>query len=184
MKNLRWLAVTVVLFVVTFGLTGWSDFKNLGHQREWKAVLVDAAEGELDGIRVGVREMRAAVVDNTADRTLLFVRIDLQGSQKNVASWVDCRASLQASEGRTWLPIYGYSVRDVIQILASDGKDNGNCDPTDVSENSPSTFDQIYRLPTSALDDLTLRVSGYGTRPSALAFPLKPEVRRFKAPSQ
>jgi len=181
MKNLRWFGVTFVLFAVTVVLAGWSDFRDLTHQREWKAISINAAEGELDGIRVGVREVRAAVVDNTPDRALLFVRIDLQKSQTNIKSWVDCRASLQAADGQTWLPLYGYSIRGAIRILASDGKDNGNCDPTDVKENGPITFDQIFRLPTSALDNLTLRVSGYGTRPSALSFPLKPDVRRFKA---
>ncbi|MCP8896490.1 hypothetical protein KYK29_16310 [Shinella daejeonensis] len=181
MKNLRWLAVTAVLFTATLCVTGWSVLKDLGHQREWKAVSVSGAEGELDGIRVGVREARAAVVDNKPDRALLFVRIDLQGLQTNAQSWVDCRASLRSSDGQMWLPIYDYSIRGAIRILASDGKDNGDCNPTEVTESSPTTFDQIYRLPASALDDLTLRVSGYGTRPAALAFPLKPEVRRFKA---
>jgi len=181
MTNLRWLAVTVVLFAVASVLVGWSDFKDLAHQREWKAVSVDAAEGELDGIRVGVREVRAAIVDSKPGRALLFVRLDLQGSQENLASWVDCRASLHAEDGRRWLPLYDYSVRSAIQILASDGKDNGNCNPTTITENGPTTFDQIYRLPASVLDNLTLRVSGYGTRPSALAFSIKPEVRTFRA---
>lgn len=182
MKNLRWLAATLVLFVITLVLTGWSGFKDLGHQREWRAVSANSAEGELGGVHVGVREVRAAVVDNRPDRALLFVRIDLRGPRSAVESWVDCRASLQAADGQRWLPIHGYSVRGAIQILASDGKDNGNCNPSGVTEDDPASFDQIYRLPTSALDNLTLKVSGYGTRPAALAFSIRPEVRRFPAP--
>ena len=184
MRNLRWFVVTTVLFTVTLGFTGWSGFRNLGQQREWKAVLVDGIAGELDGLRVGIREVRASVIDSVPDRALLFVRIDFQGAQANAQSWGDCRASLHAPDGSTWLPMQSYSIRGAIKILASDGKDNGNCNLTEVTEKGPTAFDQIYRLPISALDDLTLRVSGYGTRPAALAFPLKPEVRRFRAPSQ
>ncbi len=184
MKTLGWIATTTILLLATLGLTGWSGFKNIGHQREWSAVTVDGAEGELHGVRVGVREARAAVVDSKPDRALLFVRIDLQGPQASIASWVDCRASLRSPDGQTWLPIYDYSIRGAIQILASDGKDNGNCNPVDVTENGPTTFDQIYRLPASALDNLVLNVSGHGTRPAALAFSIKPDVRMFKTPSQ
>ncbi len=184
MRDLRWIAVATVLFTVTLGFTGWSGFRNLAQQREWNTILVDGVAGKLEGVRVGVREARASVIDSVPDRALLFVRIDLQGAQASAQSWGDCRVSLHAPDGSTWMPIQSYSIRGAIRILAADGKDNGNCNPTEVTENGPIAFDQIYRLPISALDDLTLRVSGYGTRPAALAFPLRPEVRRFKAPSQ
>ena len=154
--------VTTVLFAVTLVLAGWSGFKDLSHQREWKVVPVNAAEGELNGIRVGVREVRASVLDNGSDRSLLFVRIDLQGSEADARSWTDCLVSVQDASGRTWLPLYGF-VRGAIEILASDGKDHGFSGFADVNENSPTTYDQIYRLPKSALDNLSLYVSGYGT---------------------
>ncbi|HWL57650.1 MAG TPA: hypothetical protein VNQ78_13395 [Paracoccus sp. (in: a-proteobacteria)] len=182
MKNLGWLAVTLALFIVTLVLTGWPAFKDLGHQREWKAVAASSTEGELHGIQVGIREVKAAVVDNRPDRALLFLRMELQGPQSAMESWTDCRASLQSASGERWLPIEGYSIRAAIQILASDGKDNGNCSPAGVTGNAPATFDQIYRLPAGELDNLTLKVSGYGTRPEALAFPIRPEVRRFPSP--
>jgi len=180
MKNLRWLGVTTVLLAVTLVLAGWSDFRDLSHQREWKVTTVNASEGELNGIRVGVREVRASVLDNGSDRALLFVRIDLMGSEAGARSWVDCRPSLQDVNGRMWLPLQGF-MRGAIEILASDGKDHGFCGFEGVNQNNPTTYDQIYRLPRSALDGLSLHVSGYGTRPSALSFPLKPEVREFKA---
>ena len=182
MKNLRWLALTCVLFVATLGLTGWSSFTELGHLREWKTVSVESTQGELDGVRVTLREARAAVVEANPDRALLFVRIDLQGPQASLESWLDCRVSLQAADGQRWLPVYGGMIRGAIQILASDEKDHGNCSPANVTGEGATTFDQIYRLPRSALDNLTLKVSGYGTRPSALAFSIKPDVREFKSP--
>ena len=180
MRNLRWLAATFVLFLVTLVLSGGSDFRDLGHVREWKAVPVDAADGELDGIRVGVREVKAAVVDTTPDRALLFVRVALQGPQDSIDRWVDCRVSVQTPDGSMWLPVYGPAVRGVIQTLASDGEDNSNCLVANISEDGPTSFDQLYRLPRSALDNLSLHVSGHGTRPSALSFPLRPEVREFR----
>ena len=181
MRRIFWLGATLVLFAATLGLTAWSDFKDLGHQREWDVVAANATEAELAGIRVGVREARAAVVDSKPDRAFLHVRFDLRGSPEAAKSWVDCRASLRGANGETWLPIYDYRIRGAIKILAPDGKDNGNCSTASLSETGPVTFDQIYRLPTSALDNLTLHVSGYGTRPSALAFELRPTVRTFKS---
>ncbi|OQM74178.1 hypothetical protein [Manganibacter manganicus] len=180
MKNLRWLGVTTVLFVVTLVLAGWSDFKELSQQREWNVVRVNADEGELGGIRVGIREIRASVLDNGSDRSLLFVRIALLGSEADARSWGDCLVSVQDTSGRKWLPLYGF-IRGAIEILAPDRKDHGFCGFANINENSPTTYDQIYRLPKSALDNLSLHVSGYGTRPAALSFPLKPEVREFKA---
>jgi len=182
MKNLRWSVLAVVLFGATLSLEGWSGLTDLSHQREWKASSVDGDVGELDGVRVAVREVRAAVVDNKPDRGLLFVRVELQGPPASMASWVNCDVSLQASDGRRWLPVYGYAVRGAIKALASDGKDNGNCRLAGVNEKSGTHFDQIYRLPTSVLDDLTVHVSGYGARPAALVFAVKPEVRTFKSP--
>lgn len=181
MRRVLWLGATLVLFTATLGVTAWSDVKDLGHQREWDVVAADAAEAELSGVHVGVREARAAVVDTKADRALLFVRLDLQGSPEAAKSWVDCRASLRGANGETWLPIYDYRIRGAIKMLAPDGKDNGNCSTTAVSETGPASFDQIYRLPTSSLDNLTLHVSGYGTRPSALAFKLRPTIRTLKS---
>jgi hypothetical protein len=52
MRHVIWLAVTLVLFVATLGLTGWSDATGLSHQREWKTIRADASGGELKGIRV------------------------------------------------------------------------------------------------------------------------------------
>lgn len=181
MRQALWLGVTFVLFVATLGLKGWPDFRDLAHQREWDVTSADGAEGALAGVRVGVREARAAVVDSQPDRALLHVRLDLQGAPEAAKSWIDCRASLRGAGGETWLPLQDYSIRDAIRILAPDGKDNGNCSPGTVSEAGPATFDQIYRIPASALDDLTLRVSGYGTRPSALAFEIEPTVRVFRS---
>ncbi|WP_152979695.1 hypothetical protein [Mesorhizobium sp. 1M-11] len=181
MRRVIWLGATLVLLATTLGVTAWSDFKDLGHQREWDVVAAQAAEAELAGIRVGVREARAAVVDAKPDRAFLFVRFNLQGSPEAAKSWIDCSASLQGAGGETWLPLYDYRIRGAVKILASDGKDNGNCNPGAVSGTGPVTFDQIYRLPTAALDNLTLHVSGYGTRPSALAFKLKPTIRTFKS---
>lgn len=181
MRRVLWLGATLVLFTATLGVTAWSDVKDLGHQREWDVVAANAAEAELAGVRVGVREARAAVVDTKADRALLFVRLDLQGSPEAAKSWVDCRASLRGANGETWLPLYDYRIRGAIKMLAPDGKDNGNCSTTAVSETGPVSFDQIYRLPTSSLDNLTLHLSGYGTRPSALAFKLRPTIRTLKS---
>lgn len=181
MRGTLWLGVTLILFAATLGLTAWPDFRDLSHQREWNVVPADAAEGELAGLRVGVREARAAVVDSRPDRALLHVRFDLQGSPAAATAWVDCRASLRGAGGETWLPLYDYSMRAAIRILAPDGKDNGDCNPGTVSQAGPVIFDQIYRLPVSALGNLTLHLSGYGTRPAALALDIKPMVRTFKS---
>jgi hypothetical protein len=181
MKQMLWLGVTLILFTATLGLTAWPDFQDLAHQREWNVVRAEAAQGELAGVLVSVREARAAVVDSMPDRALLHVRFDLRGSPAAANSWVDCRASLRGEGGETWLPLYDYSMRGAIKILAPDGKDNGDCNPGAVSEAGPVTFDQLYRLPMSALGNLTLRISGYGTRPAALALEVKPTVRTFKS---
>ena len=180
MKNLRWMIVAAVLFGITLLLQGWTRFSDLTHQREWQAETVETAEGELSGIRVAVREAQAAVVDSKPDRGLLFVRIDLQGAAADIRSWVNCRVSLRASDGRIWMPLTGPEVQGAIQILASDAKDNGRCDLSRVRDQESTVFDQVYRIPTAALEDLTLYVSGYGTRPESLSFVLKPEVRTFK----
>jgi hypothetical protein len=181
MRQVFWLGATLILFAATLGLTAWPDYRDLAHQREWNVMRAEAAEGELAGLRVGVREVHAAVVDSRPDRALLHVRFDLQGSPAAAKAWVDCRASLRGEGGETWLPLYDYSIRGAIKILAPDGKDNGDCNPRAVPEAGPVTFDQLYRLPVSALGNLTLYVSGYGTRPAALALEIKPTVRTFKS---
>lgn len=180
--TLRWLATTAVLFVATWTITGWSSLMELRHWREWEAVKLEAAEGELDGIRVRVREVTAAVVDNRPERGLVYVRIDVQGAPEKMAAWMVCHITLLSPSGQTWQSLYQHEVRGAIKILAPDGKDNGDCNLSDVNENQPTSFDLIYRLPSAAFDDLTLSVSGYGVRPAALRFPVKPEVRTFKAP--
>ncbi|MBS7544000.1 hypothetical protein [Ancylobacter oerskovii] len=180
MRQIFWLGTTLVFFTATLGLTAWPDLKDLAHQREWRVARVSTAEGELAGIRVEVRDARAAVVESKPDRALLLVRLDLQGPPEAAASWVDCRISLRGADGAVWLPLHSHSTRGAAKILAPDGKDNGTCNTRSVSGDAPATFDQLYRLPSSALDDLTLHVSGYGTRPSALAFDIKPTVRTFK----
>jgi hypothetical protein len=181
MRRALWLGATFVLFAATVGLTGWSDFRTFAHQQEWNVVTADSAEGTLAGVRVGVRGAHAAIVDSRPDRAILHVRFDLQGSPEAANSWVDCRASLRGSGGETWLPLNDYSVRGAIKILAPDRRDNGDCNTGAVSGTDPVTFDQIYRVPASVLDDLTLHISGYGTRPSALAFEIEPTVRMFKS---
>lgn len=177
MRHLIWLGITLVLFVATLGLTGWSDATDLAHQREWNVVNADASAGELDGIRVRVRDARAAIADNNADQALLLVRLDRQGSSEAASAWVDCRASLQGPGGEVWLPLHTAPASRAIQFLAPDGKDNGTCNSASPGEGGAATSDQIYRLPAAALDHLTLHVSGYGTRPAALSFQLKPTVR-------
>jgi hypothetical protein len=180
MKQTLWLGTTLVLFATMLGLLAWPDLRDLSHQREWNIIRADAAEGELAGLRVGVREVRAAVVDSRPDRALLHVRFELQGMTEAAKSWVDCRASLRGGGGETWLPLHDYRIRDAIKILAPDGKDNGDCNTLAVPEAGSAAFDQIYRLPASALENLTLHVSGSGTRPAALAFKIRPTVRTFK----
>lgn len=181
MRRTLWLGATLVLFAATLGLTGWPDFKDLAHQREWNVTRAETAEEALAGVQVSVREAHASVIEGGADRALLHLRVDLQGTPEAAAAWVDCRASLRGADGKTWLPLTSYFIRGAIKILASDGKDNGNCSLAAVSGTGPATFDEIYRIPASALDNLTLHVSGYGTRPAALAFEIEPTVRVFKA---
>ena len=180
MTNLRWLAITGALFGVTLVVTGWSPFRDLAHQREWQASVVSSSEAELAGIRVGVREVKAAVIDNKPDRGLLFVRIDLQGPKEAMDAWLECRVTLQTPDGRMWQPLSSYEARGAIRMVASDGKSHDSCYPPSVHNDAPTVFDQLYRIPTAVLDELTLHVSGFGTRPEALAFELDPEVRTFK----
>jgi len=180
MKHLAWLALTLALFAATLLLTEWSDTRDLSHQREWDVARADGAEGELDGLRFSVREARAVVVASKPDRALVLVRLAVQGSPKAASQWIDCRASLRGKGGETWLPLYTASSSGAIRLMAPDGKDNGTCLVSGVSETGPTLSDHLYRLPSADLDDLTLRVSGYGTRPSALAFPIRPTVRTIK----
>ena len=179
MKHLRWLLVTATLFALTLVLMGWSDFRELAHQRVWDAVNVDAAEAELAGVRVSVRDTQMAVVKNKPGRGLLYVRIVLQGTTSDISSWMNCRVSLQGPDGQMWMPLTGFDVRGVIKILAPDNDDHGNCNLGMISGQEPAVFDQIYRIPTTDLNKLRLHVSGYKTRPDALSFALKPEVHIF-----
>jgi len=180
MRHVVWLGIALALFVAALGLTGWSDFRDLAHQREWNVAQADAAEGELEGLCVRVMEAQAVVVESRPDRGLLLVRLDLEASPDAAPAWVDCRASIRGENGEIWLPLYGTDVSGAVQLLASDGKDNRPCNLAALAESGRATADQLYRLPRAALDRVTLHVSGYGTRPSALAFEIEPAVRTIQ----
>ena len=143
----------------------------------------DASEGELEGLRVRVTEAQAVVIESRPDRGLLLVRLDLEASPDAASAWVDCRASIRGENGEVWLPLYDPAVSGAVRLLASDGKDNRPCNVSVLGESGRATADQLYRLPRAALGRVTLHVSGYGTRPSALAFEVRPTVRTI-APEQ
>lgn len=180
MRHVLWLGIALALFAVTLVVTGWSDFRDLAHQREWNVVRADAAEGELEGLRVRVTEAQAVVIESRPERGLLFVRLDLEASSETASAWVDCRASIRGENGEIWLPLYDMAVSGVVQLLASDNKDNRPCNLSGLVESGRTTVDQLYRLPRAALDRVTLHISGPGTRPSALAFEISPNVRTIK----
>ena len=180
MRHVIWLGIALALFVATLGLSGWSDFRELARQREWNVPQANASEGELEGLRVRVTEAQAVVIESRPDRGLLLVRLDLEASPAAASAWVDCRVSIRGENGEVWLPLHDLEATGVMRLLASDGKDNRPCNPAAVAESGRVTADHLYRLPRAVLNRVTLHVSGYGTRPSALAFEMRPTVRTVK----
>ena len=183
MKQLKWLAGSAALLAAVLAIEGWPAYQGLAHNREWKAITAAPEGTELQGLKVKIHTQVAAIAAQRPERAAMLVRLEIQGTQAAGQDWGMCKVSLRNASDEVWMPLTSATTDGVIKALSPDHKNAGPCKPY-MAENTEGEqtwyADQLFMLPSSALQGLRLYVSGQGTRPQALAFTLQPEVKHLQ----
>lgn len=183
MKKLGWIVLALLFLLVNSVVSARVAIHDLSKDREWELELISGREGVLDGVTVQLVTTKAVTTAIKADRALVHVRLSLQGPKSALSAWINCRLVLRDSQNRVWAPMENKNTDGAVKILASDRHNNGRCNPTpyDQPADDRAAFsDQVFLVPVETLQDLVLHVSGYGTRPRALAFAVRPALTTLK----
>lgn len=182
-KHLGWIFLSLLFLAANSVISARVAIDDLSKAREWKVEHVSGSSADLGGVTVRLEATKAVTTPVKADRALVHVRLSLQGPEPARSTWINCRLSLRDSKGRSWSPMENENTDSAIKIIASDRRNNGRCNPSpyDAStDGKPILSDQVFLVPVETLLDLSLYVSGYGTLPEALAFPIKPALATLK----
>lgn len=177
MKHLGWITLTVFFLVASSVISAQVAIFDLRKEREWKLERVAAPGAELDGVTVRVEATRAVTTLQRPEHALVHVRLSLQGQEDARQAWLNCRLTLHDDRGRVWFPLETGNIDGAIKAIASDGLSNNRCNPTPYdapANDSVILSDQVFLVPANMLAQLSMHVSGYGTRPRALAMPITP----------
>jgi len=182
MKQKKWLVSAGVLFAALVAIEGWPALRDLSVNREWRPVGASPDGATLDGLQVAIATQVAAIAEQKPERAAVLVRLTLQVTPGARAAWQDCRVSLRNKAGEVWMPLTSASSDGAIKALSPDQKNVGPCRLFARGEQAgieTVQADQLFLLPANGLQGLQLHVSGQGTRPQALSFPVAPTVRRL-----
>lgn len=179
MTRLAWIAITLLLLLATMGLSSHLEIREIMRDREWFLTRTGPEGAELLGVRGEVEAITAIVAQDAPDRALVHVRLGLAGPKEAREAWVDCRVSLRDGQNRVWLPLQAYAADKMIEMLAPDGVNNRLCGPGLEVAQADRTIvsDQLFLVPAAVTKELTVHVSGFGTRPEALAMKVAPGIR-------
>lgn len=179
LKHLGWIVLSILFLVASSLISAEVAILDLRKESEWQLKEVDTAGAELDRVTVQVERTRAVATPQRADRALVHVRLSLQGAEDARQAWVDCRLTLHDDQDRKWLPMETENTDGAIKAVAADRMNNGRCNPVPYDaprDGSAILSDQVFLVPVDTLGQLTLHVSGYGTRPRALAIRIEPDL--------
>lgn len=177
----RW-AAALFLFCTLTVLAAWPGFVDLRRSSEWEVVEAGGRDASLKGVQVRLLAAEGATTEQLPDRAAILVRLETVGDQEANDRWVDCRVSLLGEGGEVWLPLTAGNSDAVVRALSPDGENNRPCRSAyrDNDEaGKPLLSDQLFLVASDRMHGLRLHVSGLGTRPMALSFPLEPRVRHY-----
>lgn len=179
MKQLGWIALTLVLAVLSMLMAAWPDLQELRRGSNWNLTETEENNGELDGVTVTVHRARAMIFPAMPDRALVYLRLGLGGERDRMRAWLICDLALTDGQGRVWRPL-GASMGQVIELLGDQFDDYTNCSQSLAREpehGDESMSVQAFLVPAETLSGLRLRISGMTTRPDALSLPFRPALR-------
>lgn len=180
MKQLGWIALTLVFLTLSILLVAWPDLVALRQGKTWSISATEADSGALAGVTVSIDEARAMVLPGTPDRAVLYLRMGLAGDPEILRAWLGCDLGLSDDQGRLWRPLANIAGLEIIDILGDEGDTDNNCDQSRIlapADGSPSMSVQAFLVPVAVLDRLRLRIAGMTTRPEALSLPVRPVLR-------
>ena len=180
MKTAGWIVLTLIFLAASVLLVAWPDLRDLRRGRIWNAAQIDTTEGELHGVRVFIDEARAMILPIMDDRSLIYLRLGLQGNPTTLESWRGCDIGLTDSQGRKWRPLLNQAGFQIIDMMGADSEADNTCGQSLIfatSEAEPSLSVQAFLVPIGVLNDLRLEFAGMATRPDALSLPFRPVLR-------
>ncbi|WP_299844692.1 hypothetical protein [uncultured Paracoccus sp.] len=180
MRQLGWIALTVLCLALTVLLVVWPDLRELRRGKVWTVTAIDAASADLAGVTVSVDAARAMVLPGSPDRAVLYLRMGLAGQPETLRSWLACDIGLSDGRGRIWRPLTNVAGLEIIAALGDEGDTTNNCDQSRImapEDGSPSMSVQAFLVPSDLLDELRLRITGFAVRPEALSLPVRPVLR-------
>ena len=179
LKHLGWIALSILFLVASSLISARVALLDLRKESEQQLKDVDITGAKLDGVTVQVEKTRAVATPQRTDRALVHIRLSLQGPENARHSWVDCRLTLHDEQNRIWNPVETAETDGAIKFVTADRKNNGRCNPMPYdapTDGRAILSDQIFLVPVDVLEQLTLHVSAYGTRPRALAIRITPDL--------
>lgn len=180
MRQLGWILLTLVFLALSLVLVAWPDLRDLRRGKVWEITRLDADSGDLAGVTVSVDQARAMILPGAPDRAVLYLRMGLEGDPEVLRDWLACDIGLSDSRGRIWRPLSNIAGTEIIAALGDEGDTDNNCDQSRImapEDGSPSPSVQAFLVPSSLLDDLRLRVTGFAIRPAALSLPVRPVLQ-------
>lgn len=180
MKQIGWIALTLIFLALSVGLVALPDLRDLRRGKVWTVHSIDAESGELAGVTVLVDQVRAMVLPGAPDRAVLYLRMGLQGQPDSLRAWLACDIGLVDSRGRIWRPLTNAAGLEIIAALGEEGETDNNCDQSRIlppEDGSPSMSVQAFLVPSALLDELRLRVTGFALRPDAISLPIRPVLQ-------
>lgn len=177
MKQLAFLTMALVCFVVTVLLVAWPDILDLRRSKAWQLHETDGPSGRLGKIEVLSDTATMTVLPQLPDRALIYLRVGLQGDPEAIRSWFSCEVQLADSRGRLWLPLPNALGREITSLLGGDRATGRTCSQSltlPPEAGGLSLSDQAFLVPADVVDDLRVVVHGFATLPKALSLPFTP----------
>lgn len=182
MKKSGWLLTASVLFIAIVALEGWPALRDMSSSREWRVVNGSPNGTSMNGLHVAIEEQIAAISAQKPERAAVLIRLRMAVTPAARDAWTDCRVSLHDGAGQVWMPLTSANTHDAVKFIAPDHHNFGVCTlypRTEPAGDETIRADQLFLLPSDGLENLQLHVSGVGTRPHALSFAVKPNIRQL-----
>lgn len=181
MRQAGWVIVALLLSLAGALVTAVPDLRELRVARIWRLVQTDAAAATLDNVEIRVDAAQAAVLEGMPDRTVVYLRLQLDGTPEDLHRWMACDLALVDGQGRRWLPLDTEAGWEIVELFA--GEDAAlfgySCSLSLIMAESgqPALSHQAFLVPTGQLNALRIELAGMKTRPDGVSLPLNPVLR-------
>lgn len=178
MKRLAWIAAALVMATGSAVISGWPALQELRRSKTWETDRVETSLATLGDVQIRIDKARTLSFKSRPDRTVIWLRLGVQGDGETLQSWLGCNLALVDTAGRRWLPLASTTGSQIIDLLAGEKVRGSNCGQAAYQASQSGTeaiSDEAFLVPSDVAAELRVEMSGFHVRTRVVSMPLNAE---------